>query len=937
LTPGDLRRRPDGVQWHVGDVLLGWYRIEAIRLGGFGRVYLCRHTQTQEGQAIKTVQREPLSHPKARGDMVQEAEAWAMLELHPNIVGCHFIHTTPVDKRLWLGLERVDGDPDRGTTLREWMRRAPLTQDTVVRIALGICDAMTHVSTAALVHRDLKPENVLITAAGFAKVTDFGLARPLTENVDGTSVTVAGTPRYMPPESWRPDSPVSPAGDVYAFGMMLWELLAGAHPFDSAGMPLWLAHRDVTPADPRTINPNASVLLSSIAQQCLAKVSDARPTFADVAARIRQEWPTVRSADNSAPIPIGTMCNRIDALTTVGKVAEAQRLLDRALERAPDHVLVHEVRVSVFKMLGQLGRARDSLAIVARVKSASPGVLMMKSEALWDLGRGDEALAALDEALRVEPDNGWCLAAKGEALVRLGRDDAARVVLEQCARNSRESGSRALILLADLERARGRSSEAFEYLSKAYKQNPNDENTLWRLARMLSAMGQHDRALRCAQRATLVNPRSVQARLVEADLLESAGRLQEAEALLRQVVTESSTMNMAAINLGLLLNKTGRSQEAMTYFRQAAQAQPQNAYEYLAKALVLGPVFKQWREVIACVDVALVLQPASVPALMLKGDAHTYFGELDLARQAYQQAAAFHASDREVAQKMEALDALEEGQALTRDRPSSTTGSVDLSRPVVYTNDRTIRVIRTTHGDVSVSNASDDQLAAVARQWPFGLHPGTSPGAPLRLGFHRTDQPLRCIKFQQVDFSERNAVTVLRDNIRLVASALPSYLKAGHPGVMAPVPYFRPKPPGKVETGIAYFCGPVERHATADGDRRFDEYMGRGATRMILDFQRSIALASRAAGIRFQYFLSMEPRHAGVIGRLDFRFLIVGTSLLIVDRALVPDNERLSDEAEQIWGYLARAGLTTAAYARMTAAVTPDDDVADGANTRSLP
>src|SRR5215472_10718460 len=114
-------------------------------------------------------------------------------------------------------------------------------------------------------------------------------------------------------------------------------------------------------------------------------------------------------------------------------------------------------------------------------------------------------------------------------------------------------------------------------------------------------------------------------------------------------------------------------------------------------------------------------------------------------------------------------------------------------------NDRPIRVVRTKYGDVSLSRAGSDELTAVSSCWPFGLHPGLSPDAPLRLGFQLGERPLRCVKFQQADFSEADALRALRDNMILIASAFPEYLKAGHPGVLAPVPYFRPRPTGRIE------------------------------------------------------------------------------------------------------------------------------------------
>src|SRR5262245_60754038 len=370
-APDDFSRAARDIPWQVGDVLFGWYRVDVIRAGAFGFVYLCHHIATDEGQAIKTVQRDPLADDRVRRDMRREAESWALLDHHPNVVSCDFVLPGSVDKRLWLGLERIDGDPVRGTTLREWIAPGPLVVDDVVRIALGICDGMTHVAAAGLVHRDLKPENVLMTRDGFAKVTDLGLAEPLVRDADGTAAPLAGTPRYMSPESWLAGSPPSTAGDVYAFGVSLWELLTGSHPFaDNSSVPLQRAHREMTPADPRTLNPNAPASLSRIALECLAKRPDDRPGFGTVVGRIREQWPAIASHgdDVRSSTGVGTMCNRVAALITLGHVAEAENLLERARRAAPDHPFVHAQRMKLCSVTGKLGEARESLEAVARVQ-----------------------------------------------------------------------------------------------------------------------------------------------------------------------------------------------------------------------------------------------------------------------------------------------------------------------------------------------------------------------------------------------------------------------------------------------------------------------------------------------------------------------------------------------------------------------------------------
>jgi hypothetical protein len=181
---------------------------------------------------------------------------------------------------------------------------------------------------------------------------------------------------------------------------------------------------------------------------------------------------------------------------------------------------------------------------------------------------------------------------------------------------------------------------------------------------------------------------------------------------------------------------------------------------------------------------------------------------------------------------------------------------------------------------------------------------------PLGLVFQQSGRDLIGIKFQQVDFQRSDAVRVYAVNRILAASALPEYLKWGHRGLLAPFAYFRRKPTGKVETGIAYFASPSSSDdVPPDGDTRFDSDFGVGATAMIFHMARAIVVSSQKLGIRYQYFLTMERRPWTALGILALDFVVCGTKVVVIDSS--------PSDANPVWEYLVRAGFTTLPHAPM--------------------
>ncbi len=166
---------------------------------------------------------------------IRESTAWIRLDHHPHVVQAYFaLHLA---EKPHLFLEYVAGG-----NLRQWIaakRNRGRVRDGL-RLAIQICDGLAHIYAHGIAaHRDIKPENFLLTAEEDLKVTDFGLVSMQAPNRDlgarGLHTQPGGTPAYMPPEQFLVGS-VDKSADVYALGIVLFEILTGRHPFaDLAG------------------------------------------------------------------------------------------------------------------------------------------------------------------------------------------------------------------------------------------------------------------------------------------------------------------------------------------------------------------------------------------------------------------------------------------------------------------------------------------------------------------------------------------------------------------------------------------------------------------------------------------------------------------------------------------------------------------------------
>jgi serine/threonine protein kinase len=279
----------------IGQVLLDQFRIEAfIASGGMGAVYRVWDLKRSVPLAMKVLHTDLAEDPSIFKRFKREARALKKLA-HPNIVAFYGLYQTPYF--YFLLEDYVDGP-----TLREVLRfrhgKALSIQDSLVYLK-ALCAALGYAHINGVVHCDVKPGNVMIDHGGHIYLTDFGIARHAESTL--TTLGVAGSPAYMAPEQIRGE-PVSPATDVYALGVLLFEMLTGQRPFrgneegtasfgTTAAERVRYAHLHLPPPDPRHLNLNipealARVILKALSKEPGARYQDVSQMLAEVIAAV---------------------------------------------------------------------------------------------------------------------------------------------------------------------------------------------------------------------------------------------------------------------------------------------------------------------------------------------------------------------------------------------------------------------------------------------------------------------------------------------------------------------------------------------------------------------------------------------------------------------------------------------------------------------------
>jgi eukaryotic-like serine/threonine-protein kinase len=269
-----------------GKVFGGRYEIgDMLGRGGMGIVYLARDRQLDEQVALKVLRRDVLSNDPTLLDRFKQEIKLARRITHRNVLRTHDFGET-ADGTPYISMEYLEG-----VTLKDLIvSKGALPLGVGLRVAKQACQGLEAAHRQGVVHRDIKPQNMLILPeTGELKIMDFGIAR-VSEVKGGqggltSDGVVMGTPDYMPPEQGQ-GRPADFRSDIYALGIVLFEVFTGRLPFSGdTPMAVVLNHIQATPPDPRAANPALPEELSALVLRCIQK--DPAKRFDQVAEILR--------------------------------------------------------------------------------------------------------------------------------------------------------------------------------------------------------------------------------------------------------------------------------------------------------------------------------------------------------------------------------------------------------------------------------------------------------------------------------------------------------------------------------------------------------------------------------------------------------------------------------------------------------------------------
>jgi serine/threonine-protein kinase len=303
--------RGDGDDY-IGQTLARKYQVEAlIGEGGMGKVYRARQVALDKLVVLKVLRQSLLGDDRTVARFKREAKAASRLN-HPNSISILDFGQAE-DGALFIAMEFVPGH-DLHTVLS---KDGPLPESRIVRIGSQVLSALYDAHAAGVIHRDLKPENIMVeqrrNEPDFVKVLDFGIAK-IQDGEDGPTLTrtgfVCGTPEYMSPEQAR-GATLDHRSDLYAVGVLLYQLLTGRLPFESdSAVGYATKHLTEEPLPPSRKRPELRVspAMERLIMRALSKSPDDRPQDAEVfkaellaVEKERERRPNVAPANRRSP------------------------------------------------------------------------------------------------------------------------------------------------------------------------------------------------------------------------------------------------------------------------------------------------------------------------------------------------------------------------------------------------------------------------------------------------------------------------------------------------------------------------------------------------------------------------------------------------------------------------------------------------------------
>ena len=577
--PG-LRDSVPGAAYKKGDVIGQKYEVYGVLgMGGFGIVYLVYYHAAGQVFVLKTFRDEYLADAQTRERFRKEASVWVDLERHPYLVRAHYVDE--IAGRLFIAMEHIAPDEHGLNTLEGYLRRRPPDLAQSLRWAVQFCHGMEYAYSKGIrCHRDIKPANIMIGQDEAVRITDFGLAGVLGAsgvasgirlNIQERKVGLSGqtiegvgfgTPPYMPPEQFTDAASCDERSDIYAFGVVLFQMASsGRLPFlaplptevsDAETARFW---REMHRLHSEAPVPRLNSPLFPIIQRCMEKEPSKRyRDFEELRGDlepvlVRQTGEAVRPPELEA-LEAWELRHKGVSLGSLGRHEEAIRCYDKALELDPRDALAWNNKgIS----LGRLGRHQDAIRCCDKALGLDPRNAKPwnnKGISLGGLGRHEDACRCYDKALELDPLNALAWGNKGVSLGSLGRYE-----------------------------------EEIRCYDKALELDPRYAAALNNKGSSLRRLSRFEEAIRCCDRALELDPQLPDAWTCKGFCLVGLSRYEEAIRCFDKALELDARNAAAWNNRGACLCCIGRHDEAIRCYDKALELDPRDALTWYFKAL----------------------------------------------------------------------------------------------------------------------------------------------------------------------------------------------------------------------------------------------------------------------------------------------------------------------------------------------------------------
>jgi len=545
--PGPLDAAPTVSTLNIAQIVDNRFRIiRYIAEGGMGTVYEAEDLQLHDHVALKTIRPDIASDPRAVERFKREISLGKRVT-HPNV--CR-IHDLGVDRSknghgvLFLTMQFLSGE-----TLASRIRRGPLPTSEALPLIEDMADALSAAHEVDVIHRDFKSGNVMLVHGAHrtcAVVTDFGLARAMRDSASLTQSGIVGTVEYMAPEQIK-GSEITPATDIYALGVVMYEMVTGQRPFTGdAKVTIALKHLNDEPQPPRALAPHLEPQWDDAILGCMQKLpGDRFQSAAEIKDALAKDG--VR--------PHGRVARRGAARRIKPRLIVLAGVLATALILV-SILLVPAIRERVRGVL--FPKSKEGTALAANRAAYEDYLAGVGYFQRYDKnGYIENAITALEKAVKTDPYFAVGFARLAEVYAMRYRLENNPEWLEKAEWNARRA--------AELD---NRASATHVALGQVHEMRRD-----------------YDLATDEFQRAISLDPRDADAVEGMAETYKNAGRNTDAEAAYIKATALRPDDWRGYNDLGILYESINRPQDAIAQYNRALQLTPDNSWAYTNLAI----------------------------------------------------------------------------------------------------------------------------------------------------------------------------------------------------------------------------------------------------------------------------------------------------------------------------------------------------------------